>query len=237
MATLVSDLITEAFIDLGEITPGRTINTLEQADAFLRLNQMLAQWSREQLTVYTVEHDVLALTAGTNLYTVGTGGTLVSTANPVRITGASSVSGNFRQSMRVMSFERFAVEIEDDLSSASILAKVLAADIAYPKINVRVHPMPAPNPGNLLLDYWAALSAFVTVGDTVSLPPGFEEALHFNLALRLYPGYVNAGTPSLAVIEGLARSSKAAIIELNAQVLGERMDPSGQPAAPQGKAA
>jgi hypothetical protein len=235
---LVSDIITEAFIDLAEITVGRLISVPEQTDAFLRLNQMLLQWSLEQLMVYTVEHDSLSLTAGTASYTVGTGGSLASTANPVRITGASSVAGNFLQAMRLMSFAEFTAELKDDLGAATVLATALAADNAWPSINIRVYPMPAPNPGTLLLDYWTALTAFTAVTETVNLPPGFEDALHFNLALRLYPEYVNGGTPPLAVVEGNARSSKMAIVALNAQINAQRVDSMAAPQrAPQEKAA
>ncbi len=227
---LVSDLINESFLDLNEITVGRTIAPLEQADAFLRLNQLLAQWSNEQLIVPNVAHTPCTLSAGVSNYTLGTGGSLATAAKPIAVIGATSISGGFRGPVRVVSFAQFDIEAEDTLGSSSVLAKLLAADAASPSINLRVHPIPAAAPGTLWIDYWTALVAFGTVGDTVALPAGFEEALHHALALKLYPQYARPGTTDLAVLETLANNSKSSIIALNTLVLGK----PAAPAAAQG---
>jgi hypothetical protein len=221
---LVSDIITSAFLDLNEITVGRTIATTEQTDAFARLNMMLDEWSSEQLMVPNVVHQGFTLTANYSGYTLGVGGTLTTSAQPIRVTGAASVWGaGFRSAVKVVSFDKFDAEIEDPLSTTAVLAKVLAADGASPLINLRVFPTPAASPGTLYLDYWTALAAFVTVGDTVSLPVGFDDALHYNLALKLYPLYARPGTTALELITRQAAASKAKIAELTAAILGTRL--------------
>ncbi len=221
---LVSDLINEAFLALNAIAAGESITTAEQSDAFLRLQQMMASWSREQLTVPQDVHGTFTLTAGLNSYTLGTGGTLATASQPVRVTGASSVSGNFRSPMRVISFDQFAAEVADEISSTSVLAKVLAADRDSPSINLRVHPVPATSPGSLLLDYWIALTPFVTVGDMVSFPEGYEHALWSNLAVILYPQYGRPGGID-PVLASIAQTSKQALVALNAQILGQTQAP------------
>jgi len=220
MANTVADLITEAMLDLNAIAPAETITTAEQTDAFMRLNQMLATWSNEQAMVYKVYHQSFALTAALATYTVGTAGSMVSTADPVRITGAAGVSGNFRSPCKLLSFDQFEAQVNDGQSTTAILPSVVAADNAYPSINIKVWPTPSAG-GNLLLDYWAALTAFSAVSDVISMPPGYENAIQSNLALLLYPQYGTRTTDNrLASIAAMAKSSKDAIIAKNAAIFG-----------------
>lgn len=228
--SLVSDIITQSFLDLGAIAPGEGITDAEETDAFGRLNQMVATWSTEQLTVYTVIHQSFTLTAGTDAYTLGAAGSLETAGGvvPVRITSAASVSGNFRSPVKVVSFQTLTEMASDPLASTSVLAKLLAADNGWPSIGVRVFPMPAASPGSLQLDYWTAITAFAGVGSTVSLPPGFEAALHWSLAVELWPQYARPGN-SIDIIAANATKAKAAIVALTAQVLG--LPAAGAPAA------
>lgn len=220
---LVSDLINLAFLSLNEITVGRTIAAPEQADAFVRLNELLDEWSVEQLMIPSPFHGSFALTAGTSFYYLGTAGTLITGAQPIRVTGASSVLGTFRSPVKVVSWEAFDAEVEDRISTTSQLAKVLAADGASPTINLQVFPTPAANPGALWLDYWTALQQFATVGDTVNVTAGFLAAMHYGLALKLHPLYARPGATSLDYIAAKAAAAKAKLAELAAAILGTRL--------------
>lgn len=233
MSTLVSDLINQSFLDLGAIAPGEAITSAEQADAFARLNQMLATWSIEQLSVYTVLHQSFTPTAGTDLYTLGAAGSFATTGAvvPVRVTSAASVSGSFRSPVEVLSFKDFTLRAGNELGSTSVLAKLLAADSSWPAINLRIFPIPAAGPGALQLDYWTALTQFANVGATVTLPPGFEAGLHWNLAVELWPQYARPGN-SIDIIAANAEKAKAAIAAVNADILGLQ---AAAPAANQGR--
>jgi hypothetical protein len=121
----------------------------------------------------------------------------------------------------VISFDQFASEVSDPMSSTSVLANTVAADGSFPNINIKVFPVPAAAPGTLWLDYWSAIAQFITVGDTLNLPAGWQDALHFNLAVRLYPQYARAGGID-PVLAANAQSSKGALVALNAQILGEQ---------------
>lgn len=225
---IVSDLIFESFLDMGAVAPGENLTTAESADGLLRLNQLIASWSIEQLTVPNMLHTQFTLTAGTSVYTLGTGGTLVTAARAIRVTGAASISGTFRQPVEVMSHDKFAATVQDPLATTSVLALKLAADGSFPSLNLRVFPVPATSPGFLLLDYWSALTAFAALSDTVSLPEGFEDALHFALAVRLYPQYARAGGMPPELL-GNATMTKNAIQKRNMDILG--MAPPQQEAA------
>jgi hypothetical protein len=215
----VFQVILDAFVDLKQIVPGELVTAAEQADAFARLNQMLASWSIEKWMVPSFEHRSFALTAGTTDYTLGTGGSLVTPARPIRVTGAASVAGNFRSAVKVVGYDQFAAEVGDEAAAADVLAKILAADGTSPSINVRVFPVPAASPGQLQLDYWSAIAAFNTVADQISLPLEFKDALHFNLAVRLHSIY----WPKRAIDPVLlanAEATKGAIADLHRRILG-----------------
>lgn len=225
--SLVSDIINEAFEDLGVIRPGETITSALQASAFLVLQQRWALNSLERAFVNTIKHQTLTVTAGTSLYTFGTGGTLVATATPIRITGWASVSGAFRNGGRPVSHEEFALKVKDPIGGASVLITDLAADNAYPSINVRVFPVPASSPGSLILDYWTVLTAFAAVSDSLAgLAPGYEEFLHNDLAIGLYPRYARAGAQSLQALVANASNAKGTIMALNASILGLQQAPA-----------
>lgn len=220
MAFLVSELITEAYEHLGVITPGETISSDQQAYGFLLLKQMYSVWSAEQVMAYLIYHQDFTLTAGTDKYTVGTGGTLVATARPVRITSWQSSSGNISTSGLVVGFDELRAKAQNATGKRSVLAEMVAADFNYPSINIEVFPVPDTSPGTLGLDYYSPLIEFAAVGtDIASLPDGFHQALAYNLAVALAPQFARVGgvTPELAAN---AQNSKAVIVQKNALILG-----------------
>jgi hypothetical protein len=216
---LVSDLITEAWLDIDEITVGRLISSAEQADSFARLNAMLDQWSTEELSVYTEAHTGFTVTAGTAAYTLGPSGTLSLASSAVCVTGASSSSAPFAKNIEVVSFPEFHARRENRRGRTTVLAELVAADQHWPLINILLYPTPAASPGTLWLDYWLPLTAFTAVTETVSLPPGYTNALRLNLALELFGPYARHARPGkFEWLVGQAKAAKEAVVALNLQV-------------------
>lgn len=226
---LVSDLINEAFEDLGVLAVGETITTAEQTDAFLRLNQMIASWSREGLTVPQEAHGSFTLIQGVSDYTLGTGGILVIPSPAMRVTGASSKAffvgatayTAVRQPCRLISFDEFNATVSNPLGISGVLVDTVAADRDSPNINIRVHPTPNLIATTVLeLNYWIAIPSFATVGDTVAFPQGYEHAIHNNLAVILYPMYGRPGGID-PVLAANAQNGKQALVQLNAEIAGK----------------
>jgi hypothetical protein len=226
VATLVSDLIIESFLDLATIDPGVGITPTEQADAFLRLNQVIASWSTEQFSVYNQVHGAFSITAGTSSYTVGPGGTLATAARPVRITSAAGVSGAFSIPVAVLSFADFESKAINPSGRSSVLPEFIGVDQGFPLVNLKLFPPPSASTGTLILDYWTIIAAFATVGDSISLPPGYERALHLALAVELWPQYPKQS--DFQVIKGMADDAKNSLMQLNAQILGAPAAPAAQ---------
>ncbi len=229
MSTLVSDIITQSFVDLAVIQPGETISSDMQANAFLVLNQMWSQWSAERTMAYLVVHQTFTITAGTSKYTLGTAGTLVASARPVQVTGWSQGSGNFSTGGDVLGFDEFRSKTLNATGRRSVLAELMAADDGFPNITIELFPTPDTAPGSLTLDFTTPLVAFPATSTSLTLPDGYEAALHFNLAVALAPQYARANgiTQELAAN---AQNTKASIVQKNAEIIGIAPTPPRLPA-------
>lgn len=93
------------------------------------------------------------------------------------------------------------------------LPLVLGADTSWPQINVRMFPAPQ-FAATLELAYWTPIDTLATLATNVNLPPGYEDMLHFNLAIHLAPQYGRSGgvDPALAAN---AQNTKASIVQQN----------------------
>jgi hypothetical protein len=136
MATLVSDLITQSFIDMAVIQPGETLATTLLNAAFPYLNQLLATLSAEQLTVYTETSQTFAATGVSN-YTVGASGGWNTTSRAQKIVGWKATSGLFTSGgvpLGLGVFDAAAQQLEIAFTSASqaVFAKgaALQAEVA-----------------------------------------------------------------------------------------------------------
>jgi hypothetical protein len=228
--SLVSDILTEAFLDLAVIAPGETISTAMQTDAFLRLNQLLGSLSTEGATVFNQVEQTFNLVAGSVNYTLGSGGTFSTTGGlrAQKVTAwRANASGVLSSGGPALSMAEFGAIARQERGRLTAIPEAVGADTNYPLINIAVYPPPSSSPGTLTLHYWTPIPAFATVGDTVSLPPGYEDMLHFNLAVRLAPQYARA-TGITQELAANAQNSKASIIQQNTMM---SMQP--QQAAPQ----
>src|SRR5579872_6037210 len=212
----VLDLITRAATRVGILQQGETLNGSESTDAFNALNDMLDAWNTDRLNIYTVGQAQYALTATVQAYPIGpTASAPFNVNRPVLIQSASIIlpGTTIRQPMRIMTSAEFPRIKERGLTG--VLPDKLYCDYAAPNATLYVHPIPSGTP-TLELYAWSALAAFVTLQDTVTFPPGYVEAIVFNLALKLAPEY---GQQVDSLIAQTAMGSKQAMRALNAQML------------------
>lgn len=237
MSTLVSALITTAFLDLGIMPVGFSVSTDAQTDAFARLNQLLLNWSDEGAMVFNQVRQTFSLVAATSAYTLGSGGTFVTTSSlrAQKVTDWRATSGDMQKGGPALSLSEFdtaamagQAKLAELFTRAALkgaiasvpstltvpIPSIVGADTAYPLINVRVWPPPSASPGTIELGYWTPIAAFSTVGDSIALPPGYEDALHFNLAVALAPMWLK-GAPIPEALAANAASTKARIVQQN----------------------
>lgn len=209
MAT-VQTVINRSYRLLGVIASGEDPSTAETADALTALNSMLDGWMNDKLMAYSQQNITIPLVSGTASYTIGATGAAVTAAAPVKVDSAFVRKNNLD----------YNVEIIDDLKYNSIVAKTSISDIPEylyfngTNPNATVTLFPVPNEvNNLYLSVWTPYSAYAAATDTFSLPNGYEEAVAYNLALRLHPEFhsiqLNQAIPELA------RQTLAAIKRVN----------------------
>ncbi len=197
---------------LRQIAAGVSPTADETADALVALNAMLDSWRNERLMVYSIQDETLNLVSNQRTYTIGPAGNL-NTVRPVRIEAAYIVSNNQSYDVRIVNEEEYAA-LPSKLTTSTWPDRVyyqpsMATGTLY------CYPVPSQVSALHLLT-WTTFTAFATAGDTVTLPPGFEDALAFNLAIRISSEY--EGQPDGCVIQ-LARETKDAIKNINSRAL------------------
>jgi hypothetical protein len=207
---------------LGVQAQGEIPASNESAEALLVLNWMIEQWSNEKLLVYAIVNNLFTITAGTTTYTMGpasSGATWESSqvTRPLQVqkyaafVRASTSGLNTDYAMDYYPNDRFQSIFQKDITTNYPYA--WTCDWAFPIATVRIYPKPTIN-----LQFGLSESVQVakmgTLTDTFVLPPGYEDALGWNLAINLAPEY--GVDPSATVIDK-ARETKFNIKRINQQ--------------------
>jgi hypothetical protein len=210
------DIINDALQAAGVIGVGQ-IPLAENTQLALRhLNRMIGQWNRKRWLVYHLIDTAKACT-GAQTYSVGTGGDF-NIARPDRLEYAY-----FRQTSlppnEQVDFPLGILESREDYSAISLkqlqsFGYYIFYDSGYP--TGAVYPWPIlSNQYELHIVTKAVLSTLATLATAVMLPPEYEEAIEWNLALRLRPLFQ---LPADETITGMAKASLNTIRGANAQI-------------------
>lgn len=202
-------LINQALRRIGELASGESPSTEESDDGLVALNQILANWSAQQVPVIGISRRTFTLT-GAALYTIGSGGT-INVTRPLRIKSALVSANGIETDFEVVSAEVWAQAKQN---------RALFYDGAYPLGTIRLRP--APSGGTLELYNYEPISSLASLATAIDLPPGYERALVYALAMDLAPEYGRQIPPEVAAV---AQEAMGAIASLNKQVLAEPTPP------------
>jgi hypothetical protein len=190
------------------------------------LNALLDSWSTEELLVYAyTPESALTLVAGQATYTMGTSGNI--TTRPMRIEKAVIRDGSTDYPVRMLTLDEY-VRITSKSTQATY-PDSLYDDGGYPQRTITLFPVPSAAK-QLVLFTLRPLTQIATIDTTISLPPGYERALRFNLALDLAPEYGRMVPDAVAIN---AVDSKATIKRANYKPRVLRIDdvPAGRQGA------
>jgi len=173
----------------GLLRPGRLASPEQLTDGLAMLNTMLDAWGLEQLVMFYVARTPVTLSSGTLSYTVGSGGD-IDIARPTNILAASLI---FNVSA-VPTFEK-EIDIFTDQVWQRIRQKTLPTplsagiyyDHGWSSGLGRIYPWPVPSVSStqLVLYTLQPLAAFADLTTCYAFPPGYAEALRYQLALRV----------------------------------------------------
>lgn len=197
---------------IGVLDPSEAADANQAAGALTALNSMIDAWNVDNLMVYTIERTVFPLSSGVQSYTLGTGGTF-NMARPAAIENISILLTGTTPNIEI------PIKIDQDEDWQGITVKSVTSSYpteVYPAGDFPLNTLyfwPIPNgPCSVVLYCWNRLAAYTSVNDTVSLPPGFDRALRYNLAVELAAEY---GTQPLPTVSQGAITSKASLRRLN----------------------
>jgi hypothetical protein len=202
-----NDLITRALRTIGVLASGETATGNEINDSLTVLNNMIDSWATERLTIYTVARSVFDLSSGTQDYTIGTGGTF-NIVRPIWIVEASIITDStaaaaqkielpIAQAMTTKEWQEVTLK---GLESTYPLGIYYDHNWTAGLATISVWPIPNVANVQLVLYTPTALTAFADLATAYTFPPGYEEAMRYQLALRLAPEYGAVVSPDVRML-------------------------------------
>jgi len=194
----VRDIVTAALRELGVLASGEVATADEANSGLEELNRLVDQWAGERLLIYRVTRTTWTLVSATQVYTVGTGGT-VNVVRPVYLDHV-----NFIDTSTSPDTEYKLTPLTDD-AWAAIAQKALTGTLptnwhynpTFPTGTLSLWPVPTSSTLQGALYAPQQVSEFASLDEVISLPPGYRRMLVKNLARDLAPSYDRPVHPEL----------------------------------------
>lgn len=193
MSTTAATIIAGALGLIGKVDPEETPGAAMMADGFRRLNLMMGSWSTQGLTIPVTTRQVFPLVAGkggpSNPYTMGPNGNF-NTTRPQALTYAALILGASLPSIVEVPLSPYT---EDGYNALPIkeLQNAQPTGIYYSDTfagglgTVQLWPVPNTTLNTLALTWKQQLGLFTSLTASYDLPEGGDEAVEYQLALRL----------------------------------------------------
>lgn len=218
------EIIETALRTIGVLAAGEDLGGSEGDDALDTLNRMLNSWRNESLMAFSIDRaGPFSLVASTQSYTIGTSATF-NVTRPVKIEKASlryePNGADLELPIDVITKDEWQEIVDKTLESTIPYKLYYQPDVANGTI--WLWPIPSTATHTLILYVWNPLDALAGLTTDLTFPPGYEEAILYNLVLRLSPEYGKSPDP---IVLELARESKANIKTINRRVVYLKVDP------------
>lgn len=191
MAATTGNIIRSAMRKIGVLDPGEPLPPNEGADALESLGQMVDAWGMESLLVPVVTTIEKELIAGQSEYTIGLLSSdtppdnHIETSRPLQIITAvirDSYNTDYTlKEIQASAYSRISVKDSESRPSQIYVRE------GWPLNTILFDSVPYDNE-TLRIEAIQPLSEILTTAsltDVVNLPPGYERALIYNLALEL----------------------------------------------------
>lgn len=214
-----NDLIYSGFRIAGILgAADRTLSGSDTNEGLRAINSMIDAWRAERLMVYAYQQNIFDIVANKGSYTIGEGGDL-DVPRPERVEQATLLqnyaSPPTEVPLRVLSQQEWASVSLKGLTST--LPWGLYYEPEIPLGKVFLYPIPTDATNQFSLWLWQSLQTLSLAGN-ITLPPAYQEAIEYNLALRLAARYPDRQKLSPLAIDQ-ARQSLTAIKTRNAPAL------------------
>lgn len=175
------NLIDRAARLVGGVSSGESCTADESADGLIALNAMLESWQIDKLDVYAFVDTAYSLVAATSSYTVGPAGNFALTPRPYKIEECFvRVSGTDSPVDLLTAEQWFALEDKTDTATYPDRAYY---EPTLPTGTLIVYPVPSAV-SSLHIVTWQVVSSLAALSTSIALPPGYERAMAYNLAIE-----------------------------------------------------
>jgi hypothetical protein len=188
----VLDIIKSARRLLNIDAVGDACSNAEAQNTLSILNLMMDNWKTQQFAMYMIKTSPFVVASNTASYTIGYGGTWDTTPDqrPVRIESAfcRSTSGILNVDFKMVQISNKNYQ---DLPLKGFTTSYPTHFLYVPDYPFGVITL-YPVPGAVLTAYlsmWSQFETFSELSDEIELPPGYLQAIKYNLAVEMSPEY------------------------------------------------
>jgi hypothetical protein len=191
----------------------------EEAQAGLEaLNTMIDGWANESLMIYAQSVDVIPIVSPIAVYTLGPTGTVVTTRPMSMIDSSYVIYQGISYPVPLLALDQYnmiAYKTQGDS-----FPYCMWAEMDYPNVTLTVYPVPSDAS---VLYAWSLkqLPGFASLTTEALFPPGYADALAFNLAVNFGPEFDGADIP--VTVQKSAINSKRIIKRTNTRALPMRL--------------
>lgn len=182
--TTALDIIKRSMRLLGVYAIGETPSPDESQDGLTALNALMGSLSNTPM-VYAKTLDTIPLTGGVSSITVGPSGTTV-TVRPIEVLDESYITnGNVTYPLLIFTGKQYSDVM---VKSTTAIPTAIWPLMNMPDVQLTFWPVPI---GGLTLNLWSTklLQTFPGITTLVSLPPGYDDFLAYELADAIGPEY------------------------------------------------
>lgn len=203
--------ITLALRIIGVAASGESIDANDLLEAVDEANNMLEQWSLEDLMIYYDKVDIIPLIAGQISYSIGPTGTDLVTTRPIEILSAAYRSSNLDYPVIVKSHQDYQ-RVVQKTTTGNTFPEILAYQPTNPNGTILIWPVPTSGLTLRILSNKLFISISEPSIDMV-LPIGYKDCFVYGLAERLCLKYGRLDL--LPLISEKARNSKMIVKRKN----------------------
>lgn len=202
------DLIKSTLRLIGVLASGETPSAPESNDSLEVLNGMIKTWGIEGLMVFKTTKEEFSLAGSQQSYTMGPGGDF-DTVRPQRIQLVTIKSGGTELPTDILNVQQWS-EIINKTSQSNFPYQVYVEG-TYPLETINFWPQPS-TASTVIVYSNKPISDSLALSDEIALPPGYEECIKYNLAVKLAPEF---GRPLDPLIFEEAKELKALVMRQN----------------------
>lgn len=177
--TTARNIIKRALQRNGVLTKDEDPSGDEASDGLSMLNDMISSWSNDSLLIYARQQENFPLVSGQASYTIGSGGDF-NTGRPLQILTAFTRIGSIDYPIDIIPDDAFDRITQKSISSS--IPSAMKYEASFPLGVITIYPVPTT--GTLYIRTEKELTQFATLDTDVELPPGWNKALTYNLAVE-----------------------------------------------------